>query len=95
MNARGLHQCLVQCEGHDKAKLERTAEQIVERAQAAGAVRTDIAAADVPARTDLSDRIAKDLKKHGFTFVGTTIVYAYLQAVGVVDDHLVGCGAKR
>ena len=49
MNARGLHQCLVQCEGHDKAKLERTAEQIVERAQAAGAVRTDIAAADVPA----------------------------------------------
>jgi len=51
--------------------------------------------AQVPARTDLSDRIAKDLKRRGFTFVGTTIVYAYLQAVGVVDDHLVGCPAKR
>jgi len=51
--------------------------------------------AQVPARTDLSDRVAKDLKRRGFTFVGTTIVYAYLQAVGVVDDHLVGCPAKR
>jgi DNA-3-methyladenine glycosylase I len=50
--------------------------------------------ADVPARTDLSDAVAKDLKRHGFTFVGSTIVYAYLQAVGVVDDHLVGCPAK-
>jgi DNA-3-methyladenine glycosylase I len=49
----------------------------------------------VPARTELSDRIAKDLKARGFSFVGTTIVYAYLQAVGVVDDHLVGCPAKR
>jgi len=51
--------------------------------------------ADIPASTELSDRIAKDLKRRGFTFVGTTIVYAYLQAVGVVDDHLVGCPAKR
>jgi DNA-3-methyladenine glycosylase I len=50
---------------------------------------------DVPARTDLSDRIGKDLKRRGFTFVGSTIVYAYLQAVGVVDDHLVTCPAKR
>jgi DNA-3-methyladenine glycosylase I len=50
---------------------------------------------DVPARTDLSDRISKDLKRHGFTFVGSTIVYAYLQAVGVVDDHIVTCPAKR
>lgn len=46
---------------------------------------------DVPATTSLSDRISKDLKKRGFRFVGSTIVYAYLQAVGVVDDHLVGC----
>lgn len=46
---------------------------------------------DCPARTALSDRISKDLKKRGMTFVGSTIVYAYLQAVGVVDDHEVGC----
>ena len=44
-----------------------------------------------PARTELSDRIAKDLKKRGFRFVGTTIVYAYLQAVGVVNDHSPEC----
>jgi DNA-3-methyladenine glycosylase I len=52
------------------------------------------AMADVPARTELSDRISKDLKRRGFTFVGTTIVYAFLQAVGVVDDHLISCPAK-
>lgn len=50
--------------------------------------------ADVPATSPLSDRISKDLKRRGFTFVGTTIVYAYLQSVGVIDDHLVGCPAK-
>ncbi|MFJ3694143.1 DNA-3-methyladenine glycosylase I [Streptomyces sp. NPDC090052] len=43
--------------------------------------------------TELSDRISKDLKRRGFTFVGTTIVYAYLEAVGVVDDHWAGCPA--
>jgi DNA-3-methyladenine glycosylase I len=47
--------------------------------------------ADVPARTELSDRISKDLVKRGFRFVGTTIIYAYLQAVGVVNDHARGC----
>src|ERR1700761_9253697 len=41
----------------------------------------------LPASTELSDRISKDLKKRGFRFVGTTIIYAYLQAVGVVNDH--------
>ncbi|HEX7030964.1 MAG TPA: DNA-3-methyladenine glycosylase I [Gammaproteobacteria bacterium] len=46
---------------------------------------------DVPPSTPLSDRISKELKKRGFRFVGSTIVYAYLQAVGVVNDHLVGC----
>ncbi len=46
---------------------------------------------DVPARTELSDRISKDLLKRGFKFVGTTIVYAYLQAMGLVNDHLVSC----
>ena len=45
----------------------------------------------LPARTRLSDRISKDLKTRGFRFVGTTIVYAYLQAVGVVNDHMRGC----
>ncbi|HEV3282419.1 MAG TPA: DNA-3-methyladenine glycosylase I [Acidimicrobiales bacterium] len=50
---------------------------------------------ELPATTELSDRVGKDLKRNGFTFVGSTIVYAYLQAVGVVDDHVVGCPAKR
>jgi DNA-3-methyladenine glycosylase I len=45
----------------------------------------------VPATTPLSDRIAKDLKRRGFKFCGSTIVYAYLQAVGVVDDHVDRC----
>ena len=46
---------------------------------------------DVPATTAISDAFAKDLKKRGFTFVGSTIVYAFMQAVGMVDDHLTGC----
>ena len=46
---------------------------------------------DVPASTQLSDTISKDLKKRGMSFVGTTIIYAYLQAVGVVNDHYHGC----
>jgi DNA-3-methyladenine glycosylase I len=51
--------------------------------------------AEVPAKTDLSDRISKALKKRGFRFVGSTIVYAFLQAVGVVDDHLDDCFVRR
>ena len=47
--------------------------------------------AEIPASTELSDRLSKDLKRRGFNFVGTTICYAFLQAVGVVDDHLVDC----
>jgi DNA-3-methyladenine glycosylase I len=50
---------------------------------------------DVPARTELSDAISVELKKRGFKFVGSTIVYAYLQAVGVVDDHARGCWKAR
>lgn len=46
---------------------------------------------EVPAKTVLSDAISKDLKKRGFSFVGSTIIYAYLQGVGVVNDHLVSC----
>ena len=45
----------------------------------------------IPATTPLSDAISKDLKKRGFTFVGSTILYAYLQATGVVNDHLTAC----
>ena len=46
---------------------------------------------EIPAYTPLSDDISKDLKKRGFKFVGTTIIYAYLQAVGIVNDHLTSC----
>ncbi len=45
----------------------------------------------VPASTPLSDAISKDLKKRGFTFVGSTIMYAFMQAIGMVNDHLVSC----
>lgn len=48
-------------------------------------------ASDVPASTPISDAMSKDLKKRGFKFVGTTICYAYMQAVGMVNDHLVDC----
>lgn len=50
--------------------------------------------AEVPASTPLSDAISKDLKKRGMTFVGSTIIYAYLQAVGVVNDHLADCWCR-
>ena len=46
---------------------------------------------DVPAKTEISDTIAKDLKKRGFNFVGSTIMYAFMQATGMVNDHLVTC----
>lgn len=46
---------------------------------------------DVPATTAESDALAKDLKRRGFRFVGSTTVYAFMQAVGMVDDHVVGC----
>ena len=46
---------------------------------------------EIPASTPLSDAISKDMKKRGFRFVGTTIIYAWLQAVGVVNDHLITC----
>lgn len=46
---------------------------------------------DIPSSTELSDKISKDLKNRGFKFVGTTVVYAHLQATGIVNDHLVDC----
>ena len=46
---------------------------------------------EIPARTPLSDTVSKDLKKRGFSFVGTTICYAFMQAAGIVNDHLTLC----
>ena len=57
--------------------------------------------AEIPARTPISDAFSKDLKRRGFSFVGSTIIYAHMQAVGMVNDHVVDCfrqsrvGAKR
>ena len=50
---------------------------------------------EVPARTAVSDAMSKDLKKRGFTFVGSTICYAFMQATGMVNDHLVTCFRYR
>jgi len=49
---------------------------------------------DIVARTPLSDAISADLKKRGFTFVGSTIVYAFMQAAGLVNDHIAGCSRR-
>jgi DNA-3-methyladenine glycosylase I len=46
---------------------------------------------EVPAKTDLSDAMSKDLKRRGFNFVGSTIMYAFMQACGLVNDHLISC----
>jgi 3-methyladenine DNA glycosylase Tag len=48
-------------------------------------------AGDIPATTPMSDALSRDLKRRGFRFVGSTIVYAFMQSVGLVDDHLPGC----
>jgi DNA-3-methyladenine glycosylase I len=50
---------------------------------------------DIPATTPLSDTISRDLKRRGFTFVGSTIVYAHMQATGMVNDHVTGCFRHR
>ena len=49
---------------------------------------------EVPATTELSDKISKDLKKRGFKFIGFTIIYFFLQAIGIIDDHLASCPYK-
>jgi DNA-3-methyladenine glycosylase I len=46
---------------------------------------------EIPTKTELSDKVSIDMKKRGFKFVGSTTIYAHLQAIGVVDDHLVNC----
>lgn len=49
---------------------------------------------DFVSESDTSRKISKDLKKRGMSFVGSTIIYAFMQAVGMVDDHIVGCFRK-
>ena len=46
---------------------------------------------DMPATTEISDKISKDMKKMGFKFVGSTIIYAFMQAIGMVNDHFIDC----
>lgn len=46
---------------------------------------------EIPATTEISDRLAKDLKKRGFKFVGSTVIYAHMQATGMVNDHIISC----
>lgn len=46
---------------------------------------------DVPATTEISDKLSKDLKKRGFKFVGSTVIYAHMQATGMVNDHVTSC----
>ncbi len=50
---------------------------------------------DLPAKTDISEKLSKDLKKRGFNFVGPTICYAFMQAVGMVNDHVIDCFRHR
>jgi len=50
---------------------------------------------EIPAKTDLSEKISKDLKKRGFQFLGPTIIYSHMQAVGIVNDHITGCYRYR
>ena len=51
--------------------------------------------ASIPPSTSLSDKLSKDLKNRGFSFVGSTICYAFLQSVGVVNDHLIDCFTRK
>ena len=50
---------------------------------------------DLPAKTPESDRLSEDLKKRGFKFVGSTVIYAHMQATGMVNDHVVSCVRHR
>ena len=50
---------------------------------------------DIPAKSDVSDAMSKDLLQRGFKFVGTTICYAFMQATGMVNDHVIGCAVRK
>jgi len=51
--------------------------------------------ADIPAKTELSEKISKDMKRRGFSYVGPTVVYAYMQAIGMVNDHVADCWTRK
>ena len=76
--------------GPGRARLLRALHLVVRRRRAdrATAVRT---LGEIPATTPESDAMSKDLKRRGFTFVGSTICYAFMQSAGLVDDHIAGC----
>ncbi len=57
-------------------------------------INTPKSVSEVPARTELSDALSLDLKKNGFKFMGSTVVYAHMQATGMVCDHLISCPSK-
>ena len=54
-----------------------------------------VGAGEIPATTDVADALSRDLRRRGFRFVGPTIVYAFMQSVGLVDDHVAGCFRYR
>ena len=58
-------------------------------------VNSPVELKEVPATTEISNALAKDLKKRGFKFMGSTVVYAHMQATGMVNDHLVDCYCKN
>lgn len=58
-------------------------------------INRPVTTGDVPATSAVSDALAKDLKKRGFKFLGSTVMYAHMQATGMVDDHLVDCHCKK
>ncbi len=87
-NARALGQ-LVADEGPFAAYLRRFI------AEPGRVLPTDASLADLPARTPESDALSHDLRRRGFGFVGSTIVYAFMESVGLVDDHLPGCFRYR
>jgi DNA-3-methyladenine glycosylase I len=51
--------------------------------------------ADVKATSEISDQLSKDLKKRGFKFVGSTVVYAHMQATGMINDHVMNCFTRK
>ena len=63
--------------------------------QPAARLPQDATPGTIPITTPVSDALSRDLKKRGFKFVGSTIVYSFMQAVGLVDDHLAGCFRYR
>ena len=58
-------------------------------------VNRPIVLKDIPATSEISDALSKDLKKRGFKFLGSTVVYAHMQATGMVDDHILDCHCKK